>query len=372
MDRKQLYWILQLGGWTFYGVINLFLALPINFSWQAGVGVVLFSFFGFLCTQVYRNYIKSKEWSRLPLLKLFLRVVGASLLMTVVILIAMKGIGTLIPDPENQVEIPGVDPEAIKWLSFAIVLVNGTSVFILWSLIYFGIHIFWQYNEANVDKWRLEANLKASKLRELEYQLNPHFLFNSLSSIRALIHEDPPKAQSMLTHLSNLLRKTLKGGEGLIHTINEEVNLVRAYLELEGLRLEERLQVKWDIDESLLDATVPSLLVQTLVENSIKHGISTLPQGGEISISMQSGAPGTIEFIIINDGELTENPGNEGIGIKNIKERLSLLHGEKASFKLNQLEGPRVQARVVFPELFGSETPVRFPASSDYHESSIE
>ena len=82
----------------------------------------------------------------------------------------------------------------------------------------------------------------------------------------------------MLTHLSNLLRKTLKGGEGLIHTINEEVNLVRAYLELEGLRFEERLQVKWEIDESLLDATVPSLLVQTLVENSIKHGISTLPQ----------------------------------------------------------------------------------------------
>ena len=177
MDRKQLYWILQLGGWTFYGVINLFLALPINFSWQAGVGVVLFSFFGFLCTQVYRNYIKSKEWSRLPLLKLFLRVMGASLLMTVVILIAMKGIGSLIPDPENQVEIPGVDPEAIKWLSFAIVLVNGTSVFFLWSLIYFGIHIFWQYNEANVDKWRLESEPKSIQATRTGIPVKPSFSF---------------------------------------------------------------------------------------------------------------------------------------------------------------------------------------------------
>jgi LytS/YehU family sensor histidine kinase len=205
-----------------------------------------------------------------------------------------------------------------------------------WVSIYFGVHYFWNYRQAEIDNWKLEARAEAARLKALKLQLNPHFFFNSLNSVRALIAKNPDRAQRMVTRLARLLRTTLQVDDVKTVPLAEELSTVRTYLELEKVRFEERLQYEIDATDAARDRPVPFLLVQTLVENAIKHGIAERQGGGTVGIRAKE-EDGTLCLRVTNPGVLEDESG--GTGLSNARERLALLFGDEAALEV-QNSGP--------------------------------
>ena len=159
-------------------------------------------------------------------------------------------------------------------------------------------------------------------------------MFNSLNNIRALIDDEPILAKQSINELSNLLRSLLNNRKKSLITLKEELEIVNDYLNLEKIRYEDRLIVKLKIDEKSLPCLIPPMLVQTLVENGIKHGISKLKNGGEISI-ISSINNSILMIKIVNDGHYTyPHTNHKGLGIKNSKKRIDLLYESKSSLKI--------------------------------------
>lgn len=217
----------------------------------------------------------------------------------------------------------------------------------LWSVIYFGFDIFENYKRTEIQSLKLEANTKEIELNQLKSQLNPHFMFNSMNSIRALVDEDPRRAKIAITQLSNILRSTLMMHKNRFITLEEELGLVKDYLELEHIRYEERLSFCLDIEPSTLYMQIPPMMIQTLVENGIKHGISKYPEGGSISISTKK-TEQQVTIRIINTGQLLAQEGNEnGFGVANTTNRLELLFGKHAHFSLKNLNEREVISEII-------------------------
>lgn len=172
-------------------------------------------------------------------------------------------------------------------------------------------------------------------------------MFNSLNSIRALIDENPQKAKIAITQLSTILRNTLMMHKNKFITIEDELVLVKDYLELEHIRFEERLNFKFNIDPDTLKLNIPPMIIQTLVENGIKHGISKYAEGGSISIITFKSESG-FEIEIINTGQLVnQSKSDSGFGLENTINRLELLHGKKASFSLKNLDDKNVVSKII-------------------------
>lgn len=226
-----------------------------------------------------------------------------------------------------------------------------------WLAIYFSYHLFDRYNRLQIEQLRLAANVKDAELRALKSQVNPHFIFNSLNSLRALIDEDPARARQAVTQLANLLRYSLQSAQSETVAFEDELRVVNDYLALEQVRHEERLRVRLDIAPETLGLAVPPLLLQTLVENAVKYGISTRPEGGEIVITARC-AHGQLELRVINPGELRvagvgggKIAANEstGLGLKNAAERLRMFFGDRARLQLRAESDTRVVAEVSIP-----------------------
>ena len=203
---------------------------------------------------------------------------------------------------------------------------------LFWNALYFTYHFFSKSRKQEINNLSLEASRNEIELKNLRTQLNPHFLFNSLNSIRALIEIDPSKAKASVTTLSNLLRKSLMFGKLNLVPLSEEIEMVSNYLDLEKVRFEERLTVKWELDDQLNSFMIPPFSVQMLVENAIKHGISSLIEGGEIAIKTIK-SDDEISITIENSGTL-KTEIDLGIGIENTRRRLDLQYNGKAKFHL--------------------------------------
>jgi LytS/YehU family sensor histidine kinase len=253
------------------------------------------------------------------------------------------------------IEIIAENPEEYWSFSRVVLSLFGSSILLgLWLVIYFGVHAAWNYRQAEVDKWKLEAQAETARLKALKLQLNPHFFFNSLNSVRALIAEDPDRAQRMVTRLARLLRSTLQVDDVKTVPLEEELSTVRTYLELETVRFEDRLQYEINASDAALQRPVPFLLVQTLVENGIKHGVAERQGGGTITIeaSVRNDA---LRLQVINPGTLDSETG--GVGLKNARERLQLLFGDDASLILENADAGTVVATAVLPDRSGDERP---------------
>jgi hypothetical protein len=153
-----------------------------------------------------------------------------------------------------------------------------------WLSLYFFYHLFDRLNRSEIERFQLMTSVKEAELRALKSQVNPHFIFNSLNSLRALIDENPARARTAVTQLANLLRYSLKSGQLETVPFEDELGIVNDYLALEQVRHEERLRLRLDIAPDALQLPVPPMLLQTLVENAVKYGISPRPDGGEIAI----------------------------------------------------------------------------------------
>jgi LytS/YehU family sensor histidine kinase len=197
---------------------------------------------------------------------------------------------------------------------------------------------------------RLKAELLVQKqqIALIQSQINPHFLFNSLNSIKALTSSDPEKARNAIVLLSELLRKSLETRVNSITRLDDELVTVNDYLGLEKMRYGERLQYSLNVEVDEKQCTLPAMSLQLMVENAIKHGIDRQMDGGNIQINIHTRKD--LLFIEVkNDGQITKSDRSTGIGIKNITEQLKILYDSRAYFKLFNNNDNTVTAQLVIP-----------------------
>jgi len=342
LKRKNLYWITQLSGWGLFIIANLlvissFEPLTLNkIALWIFLGIV-----GLLASHLYRHYIKKHNWSNLPLKKIAPRVILGSFVSGLIIFIPVYLAGYILQINKNSEHLIA---------SIVMSIINLTSIMLVWSLIYFAIHYFENSKKAEIEALIFEAAVKDFELKTLKAQLNPHFMFNAMNSIRALIEEDPQNAKDAITKLSNIMRYTLRIERTETVPLSDELKTIQDYLDLEKIRFEERLQYNISSTPSADRVEIPPMMVQTLVENGIKHGISKLTDGGKINIAASTN-DSVLVIQIRNDGRFNEDAMkvSQGFGVSNTKQRLSLLYGEKASLTLNNENENKVLATLKIP-----------------------
>jgi hypothetical protein len=285
-------------------------------------------------THGLRAYMYRRDWMQWPVRRRVLWiagvVVGTSLLLTAGVglffLAVSRGASTL--DFQSAVGIG---------IGFAWAL-SG------WFVIYYAVHARRQREALQLE---LAVVSRDAQLRSLRAQLNPHFLFNSLNSLRHLILANPDRAVTMVTGLAELLRYSLASDRVEMVSLGEELEVVNEYLELERVRFEERLRIERAIEPAALGARIPPMLIQSLVDNAVKHGISDLPKGGVVQIGARV-MDGRVEIQIANTGRVKPQRPGGGHGLKNATERLRLLYNGQASLTLRE-QGDMTQAIVVVP-----------------------
>lgn len=342
LKRKNLYWLTQLSGWGLFIIVNLLIISsfePIAFN-----RIALWIFLGIVgltASHIYRYYIKKHNWSNLPLKKIAPRVILGSFISGLLIFIPVHLAGYVLQINKN--------PEHFV-ASIIMSIINLTSIMLVWSLIYFAIHYFENSKKAEIESLIFEAAVKDFELKTLKAQLNPHFMFNAMNSIRALIEEDPQNAKDAITKLSNIMRYTLRIERTETVPLSDELKTIQDYLDLEKIRFEERLKYNISSTPSADRVEIPPMMVQTLVENGIKHGISKLTDGGKIELTASTN-DSVLVIQIRNDGRFNEDAMkvSQGFGVSNTKQRLSLLYGEKASLTLNNENENKVLATLKIP-----------------------
>lgn len=208
----------------------------------------------------------------------------------------------------------------------------------LWFLCY---HLLISNHIMQYEKLALaqsEASLKTAELSNLKNQLNPHFLFNAINSIKALTISDPNLARDALTELSQLLRTSLTMGNEQLVSLESEVSFVKDYLFLEKLRYEKRLHYSFEIDKNTLNVKIPPMSLQLLVENAIKHGIGRSKAGGEILIKTEILNSNNFVLTVMNSGRLNTENSSTGVGLKNLEKRLCLNFQENANLTIIEMK----------------------------------
>lgn len=242
------------------------------------------------------------------------------------------------------------------WADYRMLLTHlitaSVVIFACTVIAWYAVTNYREAKESRVESAELNAMLQQAQLQALRSQLNPHFLFNTLHSIAELIHENPRHAEQMVLQLGELLRKALET-QALEIPLREEIDFIRSYLAIEQTRLGERLKLAWHIDPSVLDARVPSLLLQPVVENAIRHGIAAAPRGGSLEISAWREGD-QLRLKVRDDGpglnESAGRAGGQGIGLGHTRARLERLYGARASFTLTNDNGVVFSATLPWSE----------------------
>jgi len=351
MSRNTRYWLSQLCGWGLFALINIFFAYSFDklgsaqersdFYWR----LVIFVVTGFILSHLMRYIIIGFNLLQKRLEQQLIIFV----LITLVLAFAASTLENLLLmqfDLQNKTERAFKD-------NFLLLVLSGAfsmfTLFFIWNLIYFMYHFVTKSQKQQLDTLKLEALVKELELKTIKAHINPHFIFNSLNGIRALIDEDPNRARNAITELSNILRSSMQTDKLESVSLEKELNIVKDYLALENMRFEDRLRVEYEIDEDTLDQPVPPMMLQTLVENAIKHGISKQIMGGKIKI-VSDFKDSYHELAVQNTGKLVNGTAKgEGFGLPSTLNRLSLLYGEKARFSIKQLTTEIVEARVMLP-----------------------
>jgi two-component system, LytTR family, sensor kinase len=346
MNKQRLYWTLQVSGWSIYAVlqISFFIFSNDSISGRRFFFFLLESGIGLFLTHLFRFLIVHKfKWMSLPLPKLIPRVL---FLLSVLAITAyfFQQVAVIVSGRTFSLEQAlQTDQIILGWSFFAI-------VFFIWTLFYFTYYFVEQYNKSI----KYEASRIEIELSNLKSQLNPHFIFNALNSIRALVDENPKKSKQAINYLSNILRNSLAADRIGLTNFEDELKIVKDYLSLESIRFEERLKTEFDIHPDSNQFLVPPLMIQTLVENGIKHGISKLTEGGLITLQT-SIVNGHLQIRIRNSGQYQQYHINGmkrkgGLGLKNTAQRLKLLYGENASFKIENESDTFVLTEIIIPQ----------------------
>lgn len=341
-SRNSRYWISQVTGWLVFIILNIiFITAMGEYSWQRIVVFILIFISGLVLTHLFRHYIKKNNWIKLPIRKLLPRVIVACLIIGTVIFIFALGLDYALGQFNSS---------EFRTASLLIGIINLSGVVGIWSLIYFSFHYFQNYKRVEIESYIWEAAVKDFELKALKSQLNPHFIFNALNSIRALVDEDPRNAQNGITKLSNILRYSLKMERSETVSLEEEMQTVTDYLALEKMRLEERIKYNISVDLPSAKIEIPPMMIQTLVENGIKHGIAKRTNGGEISVSTRI-ENSVLLINIVNSGQIDDAllKQSDGFGISNTKQRLNLIYSDAAKFEIRNNTNDTVSAEITIP-----------------------
>lgn len=342
MSKRALYWSCQIGGWLFFVLAqSLFFQINNSLTPNLAISLTILLILGIGISHIYRNIIIQLGWLKLNSLKLIPRVLVAVITLSTILEYSQYFIGQMI-------NIPIIRHN--NTLTVITNILNLTPLFFLWSLIYFLVHYIENYKKVEIENLKWQASINEIELNKLKSQLNPHFMFNAMNSIRALIDENPEKSKDAVTQLSNILRSTLLMGKNKIVPFEDELKIIQDYLALETVRYEERLKTKINIHPDSKQFSVPPLMIQTLVENGIKHGISKLTKGGTIELNTKV-EQNKLIVQIINSGQLIENKeSTAGFGIKNTQQRLKLLYDKQAGLTIKNLDSENVIAEIVIPK----------------------
>lgn len=336
-NRFPTFWQVQLAGWTLY-----LLMMYVTFLTVAAAGTLFNLFiiklirtvigFGLTCLMrgIYRRF-----GTNLSIQKVVLLVLGCSIIFGCVWTLSEMAASSLrnpnFVFANNLARIPR------NALDYGLTLTA-------WSALYFGIK-YWRQWQAERDKALASAaSANQAQLEMLRYQINPHFLFNSLNSIRASIDEDSARAKQMVTQLAEFLRYSLLHNNAQEVALGEEIEAVRNYLAIEKTRFEERLEVEFVVDEAAEKLPAPSFLLNPLVENAIKHGLNSPGQPLRIRVSAQL-RNGVLLLEVANTGSLSNSRDGTKVGLRNIRERIEKIYQGRGGFELVE-EGGWVCARI--------------------------
>jgi two-component system LytT family sensor kinase len=345
LKRMSTYWLYQLFGWGMVVLTNLFFAYTLDkLDDKFLPKVLIYAALGCIFSHIMRTIINRSH--------ILIKPIQQQIMGFIFITICFSfGLGFLETFIFKSLDLLHKTAQGKTLPLFKIVINSVFDSFgylFIWNCIYYIYHYVEKSRRQQLDTLKLEALVKELELKTIKSHINPHFIFNALNSIRALIDENPLRARDAITELSNILRSSMQADKLETVTFERELNIVKDYLALEHIRFEDRLKIEYDIDEDTLDQPVPPMMLQTLVENAIKHGISKQLSGGVVKI-ISDFKFDHHELVVQNTGHLNGSYNADGFGLTSTLNRLQLLFGEKANFTIHEINGNTVEAKVILP-----------------------
>lgn len=342
MTKPQAYWLCQLLGWAsflLYEIVNL-LGLSF-FNWHAALFMAVAALLGIGITHGYRAILIRRHVLEMPFARMaawaFLAVFGLSF----ALFTALTLVSIMIETTVNWAEL------TLNYVFMSVL--NWSRYIFVWVLTYHLYGLMERINQTKIEHLDAENQLKNVELQNLKAQLNPHFLFNALNSVKALTHSNPALAGDAVMRLSDLLRYSLNYEKQTLVPLADEISVTQDYLALEKIRFNQRLEYELNIEPTAEKWPIPPVLLVTLAENAIKHGIAQMIQGGFVRINACVKSD-FLQIEVCNTGHFTPNSERQGIGLTNIQRRLAMLYGGKSRFDIeNNLEQNTVTATVHIP-----------------------
>jgi two-component system, LytTR family, sensor kinase len=343
-EPSRLFWRLQIGGWLGISLFSYLLALvngkPLD-AWKVTVPIYLVGFLGTLGLRLLLRW-----WRGLPPLPL-----AAAMLLPAVLVGAAMSATLALAWQFSCAE--RCDPmRTINWFG---AMIGYTYLILAWTFLYISLRVYRQLQLQNRQVMEATAMAHQAQLKMLRYQLNPHFLFNTLNAISTLILDrDNGTANRMLQGLSRFLRRSLDNDPMQRVTLRQELDALMQYLEVEKLRFDERLRIELEVAEDCREALLPSLLLQPLIENAIKHAVACRVDGGTLRIAARR-AGRMLELEVADDGPGSGEagptpPGNgHGVGLANVRERLRVLYGDEQHFEAGNRQPQGFIVRLALP-----------------------
>jgi len=340
--KSSFYWLCQIAGWFSYGLTIIFFSYMLDrqLSMVYYPRLLITITMGILITHLLRKSMK-----RLSLMPPMPLNQWIKLFVILIVFAALYSFSTSYLIEIFRLFDPGKKFPLEK--RFLVSLILDTPIIFVWISIYILWHYIEYTNEEKLQKVKLETLIKELELKTIKSQINPHFIFNALNSIRALVDEDPQRARQAITELSNILRSSIQVDKEEVTTLKKELTIVKDYLSLEYIRFADRLKIEYEIDPVTLDLHIPPMMLQTLVENAIKHGLGKQP--GDCLIKIVSKLEeGKLVLKVKNTGLLQPTEKN-GFGIQGTRDRLNILYRGEALFDIFQCEPNQVTAKLVIP-----------------------
>ena len=340
------YWLYQFVGWG----INLAVSVFIMFSMGKATPLYYKSLALTILLGVFITHIMRYQMKQMKILTFSIKGQVWRMLLVTVIYSFIFGVSSLLIDYSIGEVFPERFAKLSYWMRLFLYSFNCFWLLLIWNVIYFVYHYAEKNRMEQLNTLKLEATVKELELKTIKSHINPHFIFNSLNSIRALVDENPTRARQAITELSNILRSSMRAEKQETVPFSQELGIVNDYLALEYMRFEERLDIDMNIGQDTLEQQVPPMMIQTLVENAIKHGISKQIEGGTISLS-SSYVDDEHLIEITNTGTLSEDfAASDGFGLQSTEDRLNLMYNGKANFKIIDNQNNTVTCKVVLPK----------------------
>jgi hypothetical protein len=345
--RLRSFWQFQLGGWLLYAIVLAASNIPMRNMRDDVAYHATFLLSGFLLSFIMYGVCHALWQARVPLMRALLTCTGVA-----------YGLGILVAAVSYWAELHfGGSKSHYHWSYVFTFASSACFVLVAWGFLYFGIKHYQGWEE---EKQRLQAAqlmAREAQMRALRYQLQPHFLFNTLNAISTLVLDNQPRiATQMIARLADLLRRTLESPDTHQVSLKEEIAVTKEYLALEKVRFGPRLTVTYAIDPETQEAQVPRFLLQPLVENAIRHGIAKRPDGGNLVLRSEA-IGGRLRVKIENDGAEDDDPvlrrdartAHRGVGLTNTRARLQQMYGYEATLETHATANGMYEVRISMP-----------------------